>query len=140
MRRSAALLLTPLVTVVMFAGAAPAAAEVNFNTRQIVEEFRINSCDGTFIVLTGWLHGVNHLNKDGSQDLYVNEHVTGVAEDGTRYLLNGQRKVHNEFDPPSGVFEVHTMLVSQGSAPNEQVVITFPFPEGEFEIDTECRG
>lgn len=140
MNGTAALLLTPMVAVAMVASASPAVAEVTFNSRQVIQEFRVNSCDGTPIVLSGWLHAVNRSNGDGSQDLHVNEHVTGVAEDGTRYLLNGQRKVHNEFDPPSGVFEVHTVLVSQGSAPNEQATIRFPFPVGEVEIETRCRG
>jgi len=140
MRRTAALLLTPIVAVVMFAGASSAAAEVTFNTRQTVEEFRTNSCNGQFIVLSGWLHAVNYLNKDGSSDLYVNEHVIGVAEDGTQYVLNGQRKIHNAIQPPSGVFDVRTVLVSKGSAPNEHVVLKFPFPEGEIEIETECHG
>jgi hypothetical protein len=98
----------------------------------------VNSCNNEPINLTGWLHGIVRSNPDGSVDTHVNGHLDGTGAQGNKYVLNTQRQINSPVPPSPFRFEVRTVLVSQGSAPNEKAIIVFT-PDG-FTVETDCRG
>ncbi len=117
--------------------AVPAAADVIVNQRNSQIELRTNSCTGEFLVLSGSLHVVIKSNKDGSIDTHVNGHLTGTSEQGTDYMLNAQRQIHSA--GPFNDITIHTVLVSNGSSPNEHTIITIS-ADGTSSVEIDCRG
>ena len=126
--------------IALFVGplASPASAAVVFNERFDIVEFEFNSCNDESVTLDGFIHFVVKEQPNGSFTLQQNGHGVGVGDQGNEYVWNLQDKLtsnNSEFHT-----RTRTVLVSKGSAPNEQLTFTFDLPPGTVDVDIECRG
>ena len=120
------------------ASAAPPRVDRTIDIRQIV-----NTCNGETVELVGTVHYVIQPNPDGTTTWLVQIHSEGVGDQGNEYVFNFQRQ--SVFDA-SGGFELkgtaRAVLVSKGSAPNQNVTFIFDFT-GEtpvFDLEENCTG
>ena len=122
------------------AGAASAAPVESIREEQV--RLAINFCNGDTVVVTGILHTVQKVAADGSVSLRVQYHAKGTSTRGDKYEVSLIRKF--ERDAPGNFTEViRTSLISQGSAPNQTIIIHSSFTtDGGFVFEAEnfCKG
>jgi hypothetical protein len=102
----------------------------------------INLCTGELMSLQYNAHAVTSscVKKDGTTSfrVHIEFHETGVGlTSGTRYVFN-QQTFEKVVDPPGCPFSesetTRVVAVSQGSAPNEQILIKF-----DLSVDANCQ-
>jgi hypothetical protein len=119
------------------AGGATAAPAQSVRTEEVFAA--VNMCTGEFVPLEGTVHIVSQEREDGSAFTYVTYHMKGIGDQGNRYVFNDT--LHVRFKSSTGHFtaDERYRLVSEGSAPNQWIIIHFDSNTGStFEAD--CRG
>ena len=125
--------------VLLLAGSAkPASAAVIFNERFPIEQYRINDCNGEFVLLTGEMHMLVRAQPDGTYYIKINVHWTGTGANGNEYILNSQH--HSVTTSTSFAETFRDRLISKGGAPNRHVIITASTDPPSFDFTLDCRG
>lgn len=96
-----------------------------------------DSCSGQFVTLSGTFHVVTTQNADGSSTERVTFHAAGTGEDGTEYVLNETQA--RQVAGSDVVLDDHNVLVSKGSAPNQQALVHIA-ADGEITAQITCSG
>jgi hypothetical protein len=132
------------LSLIVPTGAAQAAGLVVQQRDDTFDIQSSNTCNGEFVELEGTSQLVVIANPDGTFTFQFRVQAKGTTTvTGTEYVLNLFRK--SDFDS-SGGFEIkgdaREVLVSQGSAPNQQVIFHFDFTVSPpvFSLETVCVG
>jgi hypothetical protein len=124
--------------LLLLGSAKPASASVVFNERFPIEQYRINDCNGEFVLLTGEMHMQIRAQEDGTYYTQINVHWTGTGANGTEYILNSQH--HTVTTSTSSAETFRDRLVSNGGEPNRHVLITASTNPPSFDFTLDCRG
>jgi hypothetical protein len=97
----------------------------------------INACNGELITLEGGFQFITKLQENGLVVQQLTLHATGTGDQGNQYVLNVTELFKTDAD---GLLVQRRELVSEGSAPNQQLVIILDFNTGAISIEADCRG
>lgn len=115
-----------LAATALPASSAMALTEADHRERGLT--VRVNTCNQETVDLTGTATIVRH--DDGTGQITV--HLTGTGDLGNTYVLNQRSTFQNN------IRTVDSVLVSQGSAPNQTVRIFFDSDVPVTITTTEC--
>lgn len=127
-------ILTPLaflLAMLLPAGAAIADPAVIFRGGETTTE--VNGCNGESIVVNARFQFVTITQKNGETINRLSYHSTGIGDQGNEYVLNVTELIKD------GELVQRREMISQGSAPNEQILIILPATGGII-IESDCRG
>ncbi len=126
-------LLLALLAPASTATAAPAEVQ---RKAGVAEE--INTCRGETVQLEGTRTLITKEQSDGTFRQRLIFQGEGTGDQGNEYLLNFQEElVTDGFD---FVLESRQVLVSKGSAPNQESIFYLDSATGETNIEAVCTG
>lgn len=101
--------------------------------------FEINLCNGDTVVMAGTVHVVEIETDHGTFILDEAYHLKGqYTTDGTPYVLDFY--LHDSSANSSFDLTAHTVLVSEGSDPNLQIMVRMSYPPLQMSLDSDCVG
>jgi hypothetical protein len=126
-----------LLTLLAPAGAATAAPATSERFEDVT--FLVSSCNNEEMIQGEVIF--HEVTKEKKGDIFIqkfNVHGRAVGDQGNEYVVNQDFKYESTSDFSSESFVSRFRLTSKGSAPNE--VVIFRFEDGEFTVESDCRG
>jgi hypothetical protein len=108
-------------------------------SRFILEQRELNTCNGETVQLAGEVHVVV-TDKAGARSGHVNGHLAGTGSLGNEYLLNLNAKM--SLQPGGQVVEMigRELLISKAGAPNQLVTVAMTSDPFTMTVQPDCRG
>jgi hypothetical protein len=131
-------ILTPLtapLAVLLPAGAANADPPDIQTGHEFFTE--INACNGESVSMEGDFRIIDKRQEDGDAVQHVLLRAKGTGNQGNEYVLHVDELFKDDADRE---LVQHRVLISQGSVPNQDVLIVLNFNTGEISIEAVCRG
>jgi hypothetical protein len=106
----------------LFGIATPAQATVTKARIPVANVVVVNSCNNENVRLSGEIRAVIVMHKNGSREVHVSVHLTGVGL-GTGDTYSLHRNAHRHETKPTPTVTRRDVLVSHGRSPNQHVVV-----------------